>query len=335
MGIIKKSIFLFLLFNVKLAKAQDTFSILAFDSITREVGAAGASCVDLFGSPYFNDFITELFPNEGAIATQAAYLPGNQVNARNEMLAGDNPTQIINWLVANDIQSNPGIRQYGVVRMVQGTAHSAAHTGTACSDYKGHLLGPNYSIQGNILLGKQVLDSMEAGFKRAKGDLACKLMAAMRGAKMVGADSRCAPYGSSSLFAFLKVSAPSDTFGLPSFLISLRTHANSGIEPIDSLQVLFNAARSCTINTTGINKLRSDDEQLSVFPVPTALGLEIKFQNKSEVFELRVYNLPGELIYRSNFQSELKLNTGLWDKGIYFIELRNKDHFYRKKVILN
>lgn len=335
MGIIKKSIFLFLLINIKVAKAQDTFSILAFDSITREVGAAGASCVDLFGTPYFNDFITEIIPNVGAIATQAAYLPGNQVNARNEMLSGDNPTQLISWLSTNDIQSNPSIRQYGVVRMVQGTAQSAAFTGTACSDYKGHILGPNYSIQGNILLGKQVLDSMEAGFKRAKGDLACKLMAAMRGAKMVGADSRCAPYGSSSLFAFLKVSAPSDTFGLPSFLISLRTHTNSGIEPIDSLQLLFNAARTCTVNTTGLNKTNTDLDQVSVFPVPSSQSIEIKLPNKTDVFQLRVYNAHHTAIYQSNFQSELKLNTEHWDKGIYVMEMRNKDHFYRKKIIIN
>jgi hypothetical protein len=43
-------------------RSQDTFSILAFDSITREVGAAGASCVDLFANPGLtNHFIAELF----------------------------------------------------------------------------------------------------------------------------------------------------------------------------------------------------------------------------------------------------------------------------------
>ena len=30
--------------------AQDTFSIVAADSTTREVGSAGASCVDLFAA---------------------------------------------------------------------------------------------------------------------------------------------------------------------------------------------------------------------------------------------------------------------------------------------
>lgn len=39
--------------TIQTAKSQDTFSIVAVDSITGEVGSAGASCVDLFqlGNP--------------------------------------------------------------------------------------------------------------------------------------------------------------------------------------------------------------------------------------------------------------------------------------------
>src|SRR4051812_20467374 len=96
-------------------KAQDTFSILAFDSLTGEVGAAGASCVDHFQLPgTANDFITEIIPGEGAIATQASYLQTNQQNARWEFLGGDSPTQIISWLQANDAANDPTVRQYGV-----------------------------------------------------------------------------------------------------------------------------------------------------------------------------------------------------------------------------
>ena len=76
----KKTLFsLFLIFaSFSKNNAQDTFSILAFDSITREVGAAGASCVDLFNYQITNHFICELFPGVGAIATQASYLTSNQ-----------------------------------------------------------------------------------------------------------------------------------------------------------------------------------------------------------------------------------------------------------------
>src|SRR5688572_24867106 len=143
----------FIWLNCGETKAQDTFSILAFDSISGEVGAAGASCVDLFSFPQFsNHFITDLFPAEGAIATQAYYLPANQVNARNQFIAGDSPTQLINWLQVNDDQSNSSVRQYGVVRMNMGYPRAAAFTGSNCMNYKNHIVGPNYTIQGNILL---------------------------------------------------------------------------------------------------------------------------------------------------------------------------------------
>ena len=63
-------------------------------------------------------------------------------------------------------------------------------------------------------------------------------MSAMQGANVVGADSRCAANQSSALFAFLKVAAPTDS--IPSLSLGLRTHGGAMIEPIDSLQTLFN-----------------------------------------------------------------------------------------------
>ena len=42
---------------------QDTFSIVAVDPQTGEVGSAGASCVDLSNFPNFaTGFLSELFP---------------------------------------------------------------------------------------------------------------------------------------------------------------------------------------------------------------------------------------------------------------------------------
>ena len=241
--------------------AQDTFSIVAVDSVSGEVGSAGASCVDLFQAGLPNDdFLGVLVPGVGAINTQAYYLVANQNNATAQMQSGQTPSQIIQWLVANDAQANPDIRQYGIAALVNGSPEAAAHTGSSTNDYKNHIVGPYYSIQGNILLGQEVLDSMEARFLAEDGDLACKLMAALQGANMVGADTRCAPDGTSSLFAFVKVSQESDPFGSPSFLASVRTHDNSGIEPIDSLQVIFNQLHIC--GNLGINENSNKEKEL-------------------------------------------------------------------------
>ena len=259
----KLLIILFIVFFAKNVISQDTFSIVALDSITGEVGSAGASCVDMFMTGFStNDFLGQLIPNIGAINTQAWYNSTNQTNATNRMNLGDTPNQIIDWLILNDVQSAPELRQYGIVAMVNGSPQAAAYTGISTDSYKNHIIGDNYAIQGNILLGQEVLDSIESRFINTSGDLTCKLMAALQGANMVGADTRCISNGTSSLFAFVKVSQPSDIFGSPSFNISVRTHSNSGIEPIDSLQNLFDFEYNCI--SLNINENPSSKHLISV-----------------------------------------------------------------------
>lgn len=311
-------------------KAQDTFSIVAADSSTREVGSAGASCVDLFAAGFSDpSFLGDLLPDTGAINSQAAYVATNQKNARLRMRAGDNPTQIINWLIANDVSSDPTTRQYGIVGFSGPAISSAGYTGADCFDYKNHITGSingiHYSIQGNILLGQQVLDSMEQRFRTADGDLACRLMAALQGAKIVGADTRCAPNGSSSLFAFVKVAQSTDSYGSPSFAKAVRTRGNAGIEPIDSLQAIVNQVHNC--GPAGLTELLSHDE-LIIFPNPASdeLSILIQVDKIGSVFTLM--DQSGRTVKRGTLSG---VNTAIdlheLSSGVYFIAV---DNIYRK-----
>ena len=309
--------------------AQDTFSIVALDSITGEVGSAGASCVDMNNFPnYDTDFLGELFPAVGAINTQAWYHPTNQTNARNRMNLGDSPSEIIQWLVDNDVSSQPQLRQYGIVAFNDGVSESAAHTGSSTDDYKNHITGPNYSIQGNILLGQKVLDSMEVRFLREEGDLACKLMAALQGAKMIGADSRCFSNGTSSLFSFIKVAQPSDIFGNPSFLLSIETSDNAGIEPIDALQSLFDEEKICT--TVGLNE--SFENSISIYPNPVKEKVLVKILS-SEIYKIQLMDLNGKVIFNSDLLNQTEINLSHLSKGVYFIRISNNNNFSVKKII--
>ena len=214
--------------------AQGTFSIVAVDPVTGEVGSAGGSCIP--GSIILSD----VFPGAGVIHTQAFYLPGNQANARTRFLAGDSPQEIIDWLIANDLQGNPTIRQYGIVDIgPDAVPRSAGHTGVNTNDFKGHLLGPNYAIQGNILLGPEILEDMETMFLNTEGTLAHRMMAAMQGANVIGADTRCRPpRNSSSISAFVRVAHPTDQ--RPNFLLDLNiNNSPQNVEPIDLLQQQF------------------------------------------------------------------------------------------------
>ena len=86
-----------------------TFSIVAVDVNTGEVGSAGGSCIAN------SIIISDIHPGVGAIHTQSYWLSANQSYASNLMDQGLSPSEIISLLEENDIQNNPGIRQYGVV----------------------------------------------------------------------------------------------------------------------------------------------------------------------------------------------------------------------------
>ena len=225
-----KKIYIFLsLGNILLS--NDTFSIVAVDTLTGQVGSAGASCIQ--GSI----IISDIHPGLGAIHTQSYWNSSNQDNASSLMEQGYAPQEIIDWLVQNDAQNDPTIRQYGVVDLLDG-GRSAAFTGGNCSDFKGHKIGETYAIQGNILLGQSILDDMEEAFLTQYGTFEEKLMASLMAANVVGADTRCTPYGTPSISAFIRVSDPND-YEDQLFMDINVNNAPLTLNPLDSLHVLY------------------------------------------------------------------------------------------------
>ena len=127
--------------------------------------------------------------------------------------------------------------------MVDG-GRSDAFTGSGCFDYKNHILGDTYAIQGNILLNEEVLNQMEYNFLNTNGTLDQKLMSAMQGAKIPGADTRCLDEGISTLSAFIRLAKPTDNNIYHMDLnvnnvIPYYQQTGLWIDPIDTLQTLY------------------------------------------------------------------------------------------------
>jgi uncharacterized Ntn-hydrolase superfamily protein len=267
-------------------QAQHTFSIVAVDPATGEIGSAGATCLDIddLGGEEGALVISDIILGIGAINTQAAWNPVNQVAARERMELGDSPQEVIDWLVAND--PAPGTiasRQYGVVDLIGGagsTPRSSGYTGMSNSPVANQITGPNYSIQGNILISQAVLDDMETGFLNTTGTLADKLMAAMQGAKRVGADNRCSSNQTSSKSAFLRVAKAEDLYTNYGHLtVDLNVSKTDFAEdPLDVLQTTYdfylnNPGTTCgdTVNQfpyvesfeTGVGLWEQNDIELS------------------------------------------------------------------------
>lgn len=225
------------------APVHATFSIVAVDPLTGEVGGAGASCIG-------NSFIiNDLIEGIGAIHTQAYYNATNKLRAHDRMLAGGSPQEIIDYIILNDANGGPcpggpcdsTHRQYGVVDLFAGAARGAGFTGSNTTAYAGHITRPNYAIQGNILLDPvaqyDVLGSMETAFLASTGPLSERLMAALQAANVAGADTRCLGDGKPAISAFIKVVRIGDG-GSPYLELNV-SNTTVPENPIDILQGLF------------------------------------------------------------------------------------------------
>jgi uncharacterized Ntn-hydrolase superfamily protein len=197
-----------LIYNVVVPK-KSTFSVVAIDPLTGDVGIAGASCVPISAAG-----MTALVPGHGASATQAAALDSKQRMQIFDMLQkGATATEIIDFVSDESYDASNGIRQYGVVTLNGGTVHVAGFTGNQTEAWSGDLqnLTMAVSAQGNTLEGPNVVSDALAAF--AATDIGSvefpdRLLRALEAASAAGGDRRCNGNGTrqTAQAAFIAVS---------------------------------------------------------------------------------------------------------------------------------
>ncbi len=157
-----------------------TFSIVARDSATGELGVAVASRFFAVGAvvPWAKAGI-------GAVATQSFANTSFGWRGLDLLEQGAGPDEIITILLRGD--ADPTRRQFGIVAA---DGRSATYTGKDCISWAGGRSGTNYAVQGNILTGEAVVTAMERAFLETKGTLADRLYAALLAGDREGGDSR-------------------------------------------------------------------------------------------------------------------------------------------------
>jgi uncharacterized Ntn-hydrolase superfamily protein len=197
------------------ALALATWSIVAVDPRTREVGVALASCIYVDG--FRIEQVAELVPGTGAVVAQALSNADARAAIADAIARGESPAAALAAAVAPGADEKLGIdlarlRQYGAVTFEAGPV---SYTGAWNGDWAGARAGRGVSVQGNILRGPEVVDAALAAYEEeARACLAERLVAALEAGARAGGDRRCvAELG--ALSAFVTVAQPGDARGEP------------------------------------------------------------------------------------------------------------------------
>jgi len=179
-----------------LLKRAHTYSIVAYDSATGDLGVAVQSKF-----PNVGGIVPWAKAGVGAVATQSLGNTDYGENGLALMALGAGAPEALRIVMRGD--PRPAQRQVG---MVDARGNAASWTGDSCFDWaggktggpavgrsggKGVLIsGRTYAAQANIMVSDQTVKNMAETFQRTMGSLADRLMAALVAGQAGGGDRR-------------------------------------------------------------------------------------------------------------------------------------------------
>jgi uncharacterized Ntn-hydrolase superfamily protein len=221
--------------------AHATWSIVAVDPETHQVGVAVASCVEApFGSTILPQ-VAGVVPGIGALAAQAYFDQQLRDFAVQQLADGLAPADVID--AVNGVDNGDELRQYGVVTL---DGQTATFTGSGAQDWAGGIEGSNVSVQGNILYGPEVADDALAAFladaPSCPFTLADRLMLALEAGAAQGGDNRCS-MEQSALAAVIIVADAGDSIDAPTLDLRIPSQREGGDNPVALLRAEYDAWR--------------------------------------------------------------------------------------------
>lgn len=158
-----------------------TWSIVAHDRLTGETGIGVATRFFAVGA-----IVPHVEPGVGAIATQALVNPYYGIDGMKLLRAGLSAEETLAQLLALD--EGRDTRQ---VHLQDAQGRIAAHTGKACIDWAGHVVGSDFSVAGNMLAGEAVVKRTAEAFEKARGKpMAERFLIALEAGEAAGGDKR-------------------------------------------------------------------------------------------------------------------------------------------------
>jgi uncharacterized Ntn-hydrolase superfamily protein len=122
----------------------------------------------------------------GALSTQALVNPHYGPEGLDLLQDGVAPAAAIGILLNEDEGRN-----HRQVHMIDAQGRIAAHTGSACIEWCGHLAGEGFSVAGNMLMGPAVIEETAANYKKNHSlTFAERLLEALHAGEAAGGDKR-------------------------------------------------------------------------------------------------------------------------------------------------
>jgi len=203
-----------------------TFSVIARDPATGDLGIAVSSCILAVGCA-----VPTVRPGVGVVVVQARSRRGLGTSLMAGLVEGTSPQDLVRHAshAAEDVD-----RQIAVLNT---RGEIAADTGRGSLPASGHLLGEGFSVQGNMLASPDVLPAMSRAYAATGGGLADRLLAALTAGQDAGGDLRGRQ--SAALHVVVGTPASEDDDGIR---VDLRVD-DSG-DPVAQLRMLRNLQRA-------------------------------------------------------------------------------------------
>jgi len=284
-----------------------TFSIVGFDSETKDLGVAVASKFIAVGA-----LVPWAEANVGAIATQALANISYGPRGLELLRRGYSAKKVLQTLISDDPQREE--RQVGIV---DSEGEAAAYTGSKCYPYAGHIIGENYTVQGNILTGPEVLEEMAKAFEQTKGELVDKLLASLEAGDKAGGDRR----GKQSA-AIIVVREKGGYGGYTDRYVDLRVDDHT--EPVQELKRLFKIWELTLLTR------EKPDDIVDKNEVATAVQRALKKLGyyKGEItgiWDAETENAFRDFMLINNFENKMRKDNYIWGTVYrYLLELSSK-----------
>jgi uncharacterized Ntn-hydrolase superfamily protein len=157
-----------------------TYSIVAFDTVTGDMGVAVQSHWFSVGT-----VVSWGEGGVGVIATQSFVNVSFGPRGLELLRKGKTPQEVVDEL----IKSDEG-REFRQLAVLDAKGNAASFTGKKCIQPAGNIVGDGFSVQANLMSNDKIWPAMAEAFKKSKGPLAERMLIALEAAENAGGDIR-------------------------------------------------------------------------------------------------------------------------------------------------